>query len=217
MVREAPCGARPFAAVPPPRPVLSSAEEARLTPRQRALLDALETLALGGGLGDETMAGIAARVNCSLRTLYGIARSRDALLLIVVDRHVRRAGRVAMATIDGAPSPLDALRRYLRAVNGAMRPMSDTFARTLARIPGLQRLIDEHEQYIAGITRGLLDRSVAARQIRRVDTAAVAHVLGGLGRDFLRPEVGAVLGASAEQSANDVTEIILRGLLPKGR
>jgi hypothetical protein len=40
----------------------------------------------------------------------------------------------------------------------------------------------------------------------------VAHVLGGLGREFSRPEVAAVARAPAKATADAIAEIILRGL-----
>jgi len=65
---------------------------------------------------------------------------------------------------------------------------------------------------VIAVTRSLLDRAVAERQIAAIDTAAVAHVLGGLGREFARPEVAETLRASPKVTTDAVAEIILRGL-----
>ena len=62
------------------------------------------------------------------------------------------------------------------------------------------------------VTQSLLDRAVKEREIPAVDTASVAHVLGGLGREFARPEVGQVAKASPKATADALAEIILRGL-----
>ncbi|MFP8875231.1 MAG: hypothetical protein VCB42_12060, partial [Myxococcota bacterium] len=51
-----------------PKPLLPAAIEKGFTPRQRQVLDALEELIASEGLADATMAQIAARLNCSLRT-----------------------------------------------------------------------------------------------------------------------------------------------------
>ena len=45
-----------------------------------------------------------------------------------------------------------------------------------------------------------------------VDTAAVAHVLGGLGREFGRPELAELIAVAPKKTADDIAEIILRGL-----
>ena len=46
-----------------------------------------------------------------------------------------------------------------------------------------------------------------------MDTASIAHVLGGLGREFSRPEVAEVARASPKETADAISELILQGLL----
>jgi AcrR family transcriptional regulator len=186
--------------------------ERRLTERQRELLDSLENLVVRGGLAELTMAEIAARVNCSLRTLYGIAPSKDELVLAVVDRRLHRIGRAAIGSLDATLQPLEALRRYLAAVNEAVRPTTAEFVRDFAGVPGARKLFDAHEGYVIAVARSLLDRAVAERQISAVDTAAVAHVLGSLGREFSRPEVMPAIAGSPKETADALAAIILRGL-----
>ena len=81
-------------AVRRPRPIMGRDRERALTDRQRQLLDKMEHL-FAGGFATLTMAQLAARLNCSLRTLYALAPSRDELVLVVVDRNLWRVGRAA--------------------------------------------------------------------------------------------------------------------------
>lgn len=203
---------RRFPGVRAPKPLLSAAAERRLSARQRELLDELEKLVAAEGLSELTMAEIAAQVNCSLRTLYGIAPSKEELVLTVVDRRLHRIGRAAINSLDSSLSPLAALRAYLRAANQAVAPEADSFSREFADLPGAKRLLDAHEDYVMAVTQSLLDRAVADGQIPPVDTAAVAHVLGGLGREFARPEVAEVTAAPPKATADALSEIVLRGL-----
>ena len=196
-----------------PKPLLAPAAERRLTPRQREVLGALEDLVVRGGFAELTMAEIAARLGCSLRTLYGISPSKDELVLVVVDRRLRRIGRRAIAALDAQGPPLAALRAYLRTANEAVQPTTVAFAREFADVPGAQRLLDAHEGYVVAVTRSLLERAVAEGDIARVDSGALAHVLGGLGREFARPEVAATLVVGTpKETADAITELILRGL-----
>jgi AcrR family transcriptional regulator len=205
---------RRFPGVRAPQPLLSPEAEGRLTPRQRELLDELEALVVRGGFAELTMAQIAARVNCSLRTLYGISPSKDALVLTVVDRRLRRIGRRAIAAMGESGSPLSALRAYLRAANQAVQPTTSAFAREFADVSGAQDLLDAHEGYVVAVTRSLLDRAVAEGEITSRDTAALAHVLGRLGREFARP--GAPVATTPGETANAITEIVLRGIQQAG-
>jgi len=203
----------PLAGVRAPKPLLAPEAWRRLTPRQREVLDELEDLVVRGGFAELTMAEIAARLNCSLRTLYGISPSKDELVLVVVDRRLRRIGRRAIAALDAQEPPLAALRAYLRTANEAVQPTTVAFAREFADVPGAQRLLDAHEGYVVAVTRSLLERAVADGDIDAVDSGALAHVLGGLGREFSRPQLAATaLAGTPKQAADAITELILRGL-----
>lgn len=199
-----------FPGVRAPKPLLAPDAETRLTGRQRQLLDELERLLMADGLAELTMAEIAARANCSLRTLYGLAPSKEELTLTVVDRRLHRIGRAAIASLAPSLTPLAALRAYLQAANEAVQPEAVTFARSFAKVPGAQRLLDGHEEYVIAVVRSLLDRAVAEGQIPAVDTASLAHLLGGLGREFARSDVAA--SAPPQATANALMEIILRGV-----
>jgi AcrR family transcriptional regulator len=200
-----------LAAVQRPRPVLDRERERRLTDRQRELLDELGAM-FDGGFADLTMAEIASRLNCSMRTLYALAPSRDELVLIVVDRNLWRVGRSAQNAIDGDMAPLDALRAYLVAANVAVSHTTEAFARDLAAVPAAQRLSDEHNAYLFAVTRRLLDLAVERGDIAPVDTAAVARVMSRLGGDFARPEVIPTLRTSPKEAADAVLDLLLRGL-----
>ena len=150
------------------------------------------------------MAQIAARVNCSLRTLYGIAPSKEELLLVVVDRRLRRIGRRAIAALAESMHPLEALSVYLAAANEAVQPETVVLSADLTKLPGADPLLSSHENYLIAVTRSLLDQAVAEEQIAPVDTAALAHVLGGLGREFARPEMGEVVDGSHDAAAEQV-------------
>ena len=204
-----------FPGVRPPKPLLSAEAERQLGARQLELLDALEEKLLGEGLADLTMAEIAALVSCSLRTLYGIAPSKDELLLTVVDRRLRCIGRAAIEALNASMRPLDALRTYLQAANAAVQPEALALSADLAKVAGAGRLFDAHETYLTAVTQSLLDQAVAEAEIAPVDTAAVAHVLAGLGREFARPEIAEIAQASPKETADAIAEIILQGLLAK--
>ena len=201
-----------FPGVRAPKPLLSPETERGLTARQLEVLDELEGIVALGGLADLTMAEIAAELNCSLRTLYGIAPSKEALVLAVVDRRLRRIGRAAIATLEASMSPLEALRAYLQATSEAVQPSTEAFGRELAGIVDAERLLDGHERYVMAVTQSLLDRAVAAAEIGAVDTSALAHLLGGLGREFARPEIAKQVARPPKATADALVEIILRGL-----
>jgi len=202
-----------FPGVRAPKPLLSDEAERGLSPRQLELLDELEQRILREGLADLTMAEISALMGCSLRTLYAIAPSKEELLLTVADRRLHRIGRRAVEALDASMSPLDALRAYLQIANEAVQPEAAILSADVAKVVGAGRLIDGHEGYLTSVAQNLLDRAVAAGDIAPVDTAAIAHVLAGLGREFARPDVAAIVQASPKKTADAVADLIFAGLV----
>jgi AcrR family transcriptional regulator len=202
-----------FANVRAPKPVLPIETEQRLTPRQHEVLDQLEDLVTEDGLAALTMGQIAAHMGCSLRTLYGISPSKDELVLAAVDRNLRRIGKAAIDSLDIDMPPLEMLQAYLEAANEAVEPARVVFARELASIPGAMRLLDAHEDYVVAVAKSLLDRAVDEGEIAKIDTAPIAHVLGGLGREFGRPGLQEIVEQSPKKTASAIAEIIFRGLV----
>jgi AcrR family transcriptional regulator len=196
-----------------PKRLLAPETERGLTARQVEVLDALEGSIHDEGMARATMAEIAARMNCSLRTLYEIAPSKDELVLAVVDRRLHRIGREAMRALDSEGTPLSRLRSYLRATNRAVQPTTTAFLLEFANVPGARRLIESHGAYVIAITQAMLDQAVAEREIPAMDTVAMAHVLGGLGAEFSRPEVDELIAGTAQQTADTIAEVIFAGLV----
>ena len=198
--------------VRPPRRVLPASAERKLTPRQREILDALEALTVEEGFAMLTMAQLAARVNCSLRTLYELAPSKDELLLAAVDRRLHRIGRHAMDAIAPTMDPLEALRAYLHAAHLAVGPTTEALARDLASIRGATAVLQGHGNYVIAVTETLLEEAIAAGQIPPNDTKALALVLGGVGAFFSRPRVVPLLSTSPAATADRLVDLIVAGL-----
>lgn len=194
-----------------PRPVLDRERERRLTDRQREILDQLDHV-FADGFAHLTMADIAARLHCSLRTLYALAPSRDELVLIVVDRNLWRIGRAAHDVVAADMAPLDAVRAYLRATTVSVSRITDRWSRDLGTMPAALHLVDGHHDYVCNVTKSLLDAALERGDIVDVDTAAVARVLAGLGRFLAGPGVIPTLRTSPKEAADVMVDLILKGL-----
>ncbi len=197
--------------VPAPEPVLSREREAELTIRQREILDELGRI-FDKGFVDVTMAELASQLNCSLRTLYGLAEGRNALVMMVVDRNLRHVGRTARRAIVDDMSALEAVRAYLAAATVAVQDTTQEFADDMSSSPEGRALNAAHSEYLIDVTRALLDVAVANGEIAEVDTAAVARMIAGLGAEFVRPEVMPTLATSPKDAADAMVEVVLAGL-----
>lgn len=195
-----------------PKRRLTRDAEAALTPRQLEILDELEAWVLRDDFADATMAEVAKRMACSLRTLYGIAPSKDELVLIVLDRRLHRIGREAIAAMESETSPLARLRSYLRATNLAVQPTTAAFLRDYADVRGATELNGSHADYVVAVTRELLQAAIDAGEIPPLHVPSFGAVLGGLGHYFSLPGAAETLDGSAQQTANAIADVILAGL-----
>lgn len=205
-----------IARVARPQPVMTRETYAALSDRQREILSDVGIL-FADGFTHLTMADIAAKLNCSLRTLYTVAKSREALVLIVVDRNLWAIGRIARDAIVPDMEPLDAIRAYLRAANVAVASITETFAKDADSTPAAQALHAAHNDYLASVTQALLNEAVRRGAIARCDTAAVSKVVAGLGRQFASAEMISTLRSSPKKAADDMAEVILLGLEARKR
>ena len=204
-------------AVPAPKPVLTRQRDAELTTRQREILDELGRAISADGFIDLTMADLAARLNCSLRTLYLLAGSRNELVVTVIDRVLRDHGRAAHSAVRPDMTALEAIRSYLHAANNAVSRVTPAFAADMAAIAEGVALNEAHNDYLVDVTRALLDLAVERGEVvatgeETLDTMALARMLGGLGRDFARPEMLGRLDHSPARSANAMVDLVLNGL-----
>jgi AcrR family transcriptional regulator len=199
-------------AVPRPVPLMSRDELAQLTVRQREILEELTDL-IADGFAHLTMADLAAQLGCSLRTLYGIASSRDLLVLVACDSKLWRAGRAARTAVGpDSGDPLDAIRRYLLAATRAVSATTPQFVADLATVPRGQAISADHSAYLVAATKELLDVAVEIGDIEPVDTLVVAHAMAGIANVFVRPDVIDTLPGTPKEASDDIADIILRGL-----
>ncbi len=194
-----------------PRPLLASDAERELTVRQRQVLDGLHEV-FADGFAHLTMGEIAAAAQCSLRTLYDLAPSKNDLVRLVVDRELWGIGRRAMAAIEPGMAPLDAIRAYLRAAHMAVVDTTESFAADASSDPGTDAIQRSHAQYLVEVTRALLDEAVGRGDIDDIDTAAVARVMANVGADFASPLVLTTLHTPAKAAADSIIDLIIVGL-----
>lgn len=195
-----------------PEPMLSNEQELLLTERQRKLLVELTDLFGGDGFADKSMADLSKQLRCSLSTLYAIAPTRDELILIVVDRHLRAAGDASAVLLTAQMSAIESLRVIHSTGTVSIQSWSPAFARDLRSLPSASRLARSYDQHMTAISAALLDAAVEANEIAAIDTAAVANMIGQIGQIFTEADVMVKLEGTPKDAADEMLDIILCGL-----
>ena len=186
--------------------------DTRLTQKHLEVIQNFENL-LEDGIANQTMSDIASNLRVSLRTLYEIAPSKEKLVISTIDRILTNIAKQAIGSLKNMESSVDKLRTFTKIGNEAAGPRIQKYAVDLTRIKGADEMIRSHESaYIDHIKR-LLEEAVEKNEIESVDTRAVAIMLGTVARIFSKKNHQEKLAASAEESANMISGLIIDGLV----
>jgi len=194
-----------------PRPMLSRRAEAALGTRHRAVLDGLEQLLRNGELGRLTIGEIASRLECSRRTLYELAPSKEALTLLVVDRVMHRIGHAALAAVDGSAAVAVQIRQYVTAGIGYV--FRSAAVDDLADIPGARRVSAAHHRFATTVIERIVASGIDRGEFRPVDASVAASVILASAVHLARPDVLDDLGLTLEDALHQMLDLALTGLL----
>jgi len=170
-----------------PRPLLPRSAEARLGPRQREVLDAIEAIFVERGFASFTISDLAGQVGCSRRTIYELAPSKDQLVLMVLDRLLHQKGRRALDAIDLDAPIAEQIRSYL--AGGVEFGWAHRFSDDLADDAPARRLVDHHYRFVMTVVKRLLDLGVERGELRPVDTEVTAATLTGASLFISEPDM----------------------------
>ena len=186
--------------------------DTRLTQKHLEVIQDFENL-LEDGIANQTMSDIASSLRVSLRTLYEIAPSKEKLVISTIDRILTNIAKQALGSLKDMESSVDKLRTFTKIGNEAAGPRIQKYAVDLTRIKGADEMIRSHESAYIDHIKKLLQEAVEKDEIQVVDTRAVAIMLGTVARIFSKKNHQEKLAASAEESANMISGLIIDGLV----
>jgi AcrR family transcriptional regulator len=206
-------GATQVWALPEPGPAAG-----RYSARHLQVLGELETIVLTEGFRDLTVGGLADRLHCSRRTLYELAESKDALVLLVIDRVLRRVGRRAHEAAATGATHFDRLRAFLIEGIAEVHRATLSFSQDVADEPAAHDLVSEHFRVATGVVVQMLDDGIAAGEFAAAHPQVVAQVLdAGLAR-LQDPDVLRTAGVTFAEALEEFLSLLADGLrLPRSR
>jgi len=155
---------------------------------------------------------LASRLHCSRSTLYKLAPSKEALVLLLIDAYVGAALTGARRAGDDAETPAEAIIAYAEAINreqkrGSMRFWSDVGAWDEAAA-----LIQCHSLTGVGGVRRYLDEGVASGEFRPVNTEFLAHIIWQAARQTRDPVLVDGCGIDAGEAMQELGRFIVYGV-----
>jgi AcrR family transcriptional regulator len=140
------------------------------------MLDCLEEIFQKEGFRKTTIAELASRLRCSRRSLYQLARSKDELFLVALDRLLRRIRQLGEEALAEEPDPGERLAAYLRPGFTETFHASSAFFADIESFPRARRMLEEHQVARAGGVRRIIEDGVRRGQLRRVNPSLVSEV-----------------------------------------
>ena len=169
-------------------------------------------LVLGEGFAHLTLDDFAARLRCSKRTLYTLARSREQLVQAAVVRFFRGAtARVEGAVGQGTPDA--SIAAYLTAVAAELEVASPAFFDDVASFAPAAEVYERNTRAAARRIGALIEQGVADGTFRSVDTGFVADLVAAQMVRIQQREVAAATGLSDGRAYAELAALITAGLV----
>ncbi|MEU2350134.1 TetR/AcrR family transcriptional regulator [Modestobacter sp. NPDC049651] len=188
---------------------------ARVLLRRAELLDDLVALVLAEGFATLTLDDLARRLHCSKSTLYGIAASKEQLVVAAVKRFFQRA----TATVEGrAAQPGDSRARigaYLLAVAEQLQPASTRFFADVAAFPPAREIYERNTRAAAARLQELVAAGVAAHELRPVDASFVGAAVAQVMNAIAAGQIGALTGLDDAAAYRELADLVVAGVTPR--
>jgi AcrR family transcriptional regulator len=187
------------------------------TPRQLRLLSDLETIVLTEGFRDLTVAVLAERLHCSRRSLYELAESKEALVLLVIDRLLRRVAKRAEAAMEVETTHVNRLRAFLTEGVVELHRATHAYSQDVADEPSAQALVDKHFRFATHVVERMIADGIAAGEFGPVHPHLAAQLLdAGLAR-MQQPEVLKAAGVTLAEALEEFLTLFADGIRMPGK
>ncbi|MCF8589855.1 TetR/AcrR family transcriptional regulator [Gordonia liuliyuniae] len=184
-----------------------------LSSRAAQILDEMGNVFITEGFKHLTIADLASRLQCSRRTLYEIAPNRTELVLIAIDRRLRRVGRVGAERLHSITDPRELLEQYMLAGQSEVYRTDVRFTEDAARDPAVTRLMTDHFRYHVAIVQAIIEYGIDQGAFRKVNTRVVAEVIDASLARFADPDFGhATAGMTFEDATTELVPLLLAGI-----
>jgi AcrR family transcriptional regulator len=154
----------------------------------------------------------AAQLNCSKRTLYALASSKEQLAVLAVRHFFKRATEQVETAIARTRAPAKRVTRYLEAVAEALRPATRAFRDDIAEFRPATEIYEQNTLAAAHRVRELIDEGTRAGAFRRVHAAFVGEVVTATMRRITSGEIAAATGLSDAEAYSELAQLVVAAI-----
>ena len=185
------------------------------SPRQEEVLDVVEAVFLRKGIRAVRIGELAAEASCSRSTLYELAPSKEDLLLLVLDRMMRRIMQRGTRAIAQATDPVDRLRAVMMSGALDLSALGPRFIEAVRQHPPARLLFDRRIAEGRDVLELLVSQAVESGRFRAVSPATVAEAIVAVLLRFTDPEFVRTDRMSVTDGLAELADVLLDGLRPR--
>jgi AcrR family transcriptional regulator len=175
----------------------------------------VERVFLRDGIHAVRMGQLAAEAGCSRSTLYDMAPRKEDLLLLVLDRMMRRISRRGAAAIEQACDPVERVRAMLTSGALDFSALGPRFLEAVRQHPPAGLLFDRWIADGRDALERLIDDAVQAGKFREVNAVVIAEAMFAVVLRFTDPEFARSTRVSSTAGLTELVDILLDGLRPR--
>ena len=185
------------------------------SPRQEEVLDVVEAVFLRKGIRAVRIGELAAEASCSRSTLYELAPSKEDLLLLVLDRMMRRIMQRGTRAIEQAGDPVERVRALMMSGALDLSALGPRFMEAVRQHPPARLLFDRRIAEGREALEALIADAVRAGRFRTVNAAIVAEAMIAVLLRFTDPEFARSAALSPTGGLAELVDVLLDGLRPR--
>jgi AcrR family transcriptional regulator len=179
------------------------------------VLDVVEAVFLREGIQAVRIGQLALEASCSRSTLYELAASKEDLLLLVLDRMMRRIMRRGADAIEAAGDPLDRVRAMLTSGALDFAGLGPRFLDAVRQHPPARLLFDRRMAEGRDALEMLIEDAVRTGHFRPVNAAVVAEAIVAVVLRLTDPEFVRSTSVSSNTGLAELVDVLLDGLRPR--
>jgi AcrR family transcriptional regulator len=183
--------------------------------RQEEVLDVVEAVFQREGIRGVRMSELAREASCSRSTLYELAPRKEDLLLLVVDRMMRRVMRSGIKAIDEATGPVEKIQAMLTSGALDFGVLGPGFVQTVREHPPTRLLFDTRMQECLEMLKRLIEDAIDAGEFRPVSAEVLAEATLAVVLHFSEPPFEPATGIRSGVALAGMIDIVVDGLRPR--
>ena len=187
----------------------------RASARRQDLLDQLVALVLADGFADVTLDELARRLRCSKSTLYGLAASKEQLVVAAVKRFFQRATASVEQRITEPADHRERISAYLLAVAEQLQPASAAFFADVAAFAPAREIYERNTRSAAARVQQLVADGVAAGTVRPVHAPFVGAAVASVMAAIHRGDITAATGLDDAAAYRELAGLVSAGIAPR--